>query len=75
MNPELVMADMVRHWVGHVLPGQPGAADRAVAIALRCYEGGASVAEACEEARRFIGSWMRHPSQLTQEHALLRRAS
>lgn len=75
MNPEFVMADMVRRWVGDVLPGQPAAADRAVAIALRCYEGGSSVGEACEEARRFIGSWMRHPSHQMPVHTLLRRAS
>ena len=62
METELIIADTVRRWAREVLPDQPVAADAAAALAIRCYAGGASVAEACEEARRFVGSWSRHPS-------------
>jgi hypothetical protein len=73
MTPELVLADMVRRWVGDVLPDDPAAAERAVVIALRLYESGASVAEACEAVRRHVGAWSRHPSR--HRAPALRRAS
>jgi hypothetical protein len=63
VEPELVIADVVRCWAEHTVPGDPRVAAAAVALAERCYVGGASVAEACEEGRRFVGSWSRHPSR------------
>jgi hypothetical protein len=69
------MADMVRGWAEEVMPGESMVADHAVAIALRCYEGGSSVAEACEAAKRFVGSCSRHPSQRTSVRNDLRRVS
>jgi len=62
MEPELVIAEVVREWALHALPDDTNAADAAAALAVRCYSGGASVGEACQEARRFVGSWSRHPS-------------
>ena len=61
--PEGVLAEQVRTWADQVAPGVPGLADAAVARALMCYAGGASVSEACREARRLLGSWLRHPSR------------
>jgi hypothetical protein len=75
MDPELALADVVRRWTNDVLPGNVDAADRAVAIALRCFVGGASVAEACEAARRFVGSLARHPSGRRRSTATERLAS
>src|SRR5581483_216773 len=62
MTPELLLASAVRQWVDEVLPGDDAAARAATGLAVGVYEGGASVAEACEQARQFIGSWSRHPS-------------
>ncbi len=59
---EVLLAGLVRDWVRGALPGEEDAAERAVALAERAYAGGASVSEACREARAFIGSWSRHPS-------------
>jgi len=36
--------------------------DRAANLAVGAYEDGASVAEACELARRYVESWLRHPA-------------
>jgi hypothetical protein len=63
MTAELILDNNVRSWVGHVLPGEPGAANAAAAVAVRAFSGGASVSEACIEARRMVGSWSRHPSR------------
>jgi len=38
---------------------------RAANLAVRAYEDGASVAEACELARRYVESWFRHPANGT----------
>ena len=62
MNSERVLAEVVRAWVREELPGQPGAADRAAAVAEAAYRHGASVDEACHDAVSFVGSWVRHPS-------------
>jgi len=59
---ERVLAEVVRAWVSAELPGQPGAAERAAAVAAAAYLAGASVDEACHDAIGFVGSWMRHPS-------------
>ena len=72
MEPELVIADVVRRKAEQLVPGNPRAAAAAIGLAERCHAGGASEAEACTEAARFLGSWSRHPSQ---QSASLRRAS
>jgi hypothetical protein len=59
---EGVLAEQVRAWADQMAPGVTGLADAAVIRALTCYAGGASVSEACREARRLVGSWLHHPS-------------
>ena len=75
MTTELIIADVVRRWTSEVLPDAPEAADAAATLAVRWYSGGASVSEACQEARRFVGSWSRHPSHRTNSAATLSIAS
>jgi hypothetical protein len=58
---EVVLSGMVRAWTRHRINDDQVAA-RAVEIALSSYAGGASIAEACEEARKFVLGWIRHPS-------------
>ena len=70
LEPELIIAGMVRDWVARALPNDRAAADVAAAYAVHAYTQGASVSEACEEARRLIGSWIRHPSHHRSEVAL-----
>ncbi|HEX4819527.1 MAG TPA: hypothetical protein VFV00_04925 [Acidimicrobiales bacterium] len=65
METEFIIADTVRRWAHEVLPEEPAAGEAAAALAIRCYMGGASVAEACQEARHFVESWSRHPSHRT----------
>jgi hypothetical protein len=60
---EQLLAQVTREWSELVLPGDRRAAKRATDRAVRSYEAGASVAEACEAARRFVSSWSRHPSR------------
>jgi hypothetical protein len=62
MTNDVLLAAAVRAWVDRELPGDAGAADRAAHIARQAYAQGASVREACEQARAFVGSWVRHPS-------------
>lgn len=57
-----VLDKAVRAWVTEVLPGDAAAAERAAYVARSAYEHGASVGAACDEARSFVGSWVRHPS-------------
>jgi hypothetical protein len=60
--PELVLAGQVKSWVEKVAPGERQLCEAAMARALASYAGGASVSEACEEARRLVACRMRHPS-------------
>lgn len=62
MSDELVLEDLVRQWAAEMVPGEAGVAERAANIALISYASGASVDEACGEARIFVESWARHPS-------------
>ena len=62
MSAELVLAEQVQSWVERVVPGDRWLADAAVARALTSFAGGASVSEACQEARRLVESRLRHPS-------------
>jgi len=73
---ELALADTVRAWVAQELPDEPTAASRAIDLAVRSYTGGASVSEACAEARAFVHCWARHPSHpRATPHAPLRLVS
>jgi hypothetical protein len=59
---EVVLSGMVRAWTHRQITDDK-VANRAVEIALSTYAGGASIAEACEEARRFVLGWIHHPSR------------
>jgi hypothetical protein len=60
MTHELLLAGLVQEWVREAPPDERIAAERAAGLAARYYAGGASVSEACWEARRFVRSWTRH---------------
>jgi len=75
MTCEELLMELVRSWVEDALPGDTEAAEDAAAVALRAYAGGASVSEACAEARRLVVSWSRHPSQGGAVRPLLRLVS
>jgi hypothetical protein len=62
-----LLGDVVRAWVHMEVPEDPGIAERAAARARAAYRDGASVTEACREAKEFVGSWIRHPSHWTEE--------
>lgn len=62
LRDELVIEDVVRHWAAEMVPGEAGVVERAANIALVSYAAGASVAEACGEARMFVDCLARHPS-------------
>ncbi len=57
------LAGWVREWTREQCPGEPRVSDMAVSIALSSYFGGASIAEACEQARSFVVSRTVHPAQ------------
>ena len=61
MDIEVGLAETVRDWARANYPGEPSVASGAVAVALDSYAGGASIAEAWEEARTYVASWMHHP--------------
>jgi hypothetical protein len=63
MDVELVLAGSVWDWARQRCPNEPQVAKRAVGVAMNSYAGGASVAEACEEARAFVASWTSHPAR------------
>ena len=69
MSNELLLAGVVRGWAEELRPGEPAAAEGTVTVAMRCYAGGASVSEACREARGFLRGWTRHPSHLRSSRA------
>ncbi len=57
MMDEVMIAGVVLAWAEQLYPGQPDAAEGAVEAAIRGYAGGASVSEACREARGFLEHW------------------
>ena len=69
MDVELALAGSVWEWSRQRCPDDPHVAEKAVAVALSCYVGGASVAEACEQARAFVASWAHHPARMERAHA------
>ncbi len=62
VDEELALIRWVQDWAGQRCPGDPQAAECAVAAGLTSLVGGASLAEACEVARAFLSSWVHHPS-------------
>ena len=75
MSAELVLAEQVQWWVERVAPGQRRLAEAAVAKALTSFAAGASVSEACEEARRLVESRLRHLASPTAVQRSLAAAS
>ncbi len=59
---ELILANAVRDWAERVAPGDEATIRAAVETALYLFASGASVSEACEEARKRTLSRLRHPS-------------
>lgn len=62
MEVEFALAGSVWDWARQQCPNEPRVAKRAVGVAMSSYAGGASFAEACEEARAFVSSWNSHPA-------------
>ena len=62
MRNDRVLAEAVRAWVIEERPGDGATAARAAAVARVYYTHGASVSEACHQARAFVDSWTRHPA-------------
>jgi len=62
VDVELALAGAVWDWTNGTCPDEPRVADDAVVLALKSYAGGASVAEAAEQARAFVSSWVHHPA-------------
>ncbi len=73
MDVEFALAGSVWDWTRQHCPDDPHVAERAVAIAMSSYAGGASVAEACEQARAFVASWVHHPARVEAAHKEQRR--
>ena len=64
MDVELALVESVRDWTREQCPNDSRVVDRAAALALSSYAGGASVAEACEQVRALVASWAHHPAHL-----------
>lgn len=62
MAQAAVLGEVVRAWVEQRWPGEHEAAGSAAVVAMAAYEDGATVREACDKARVFMGSWLDHPS-------------
>jgi hypothetical protein len=69
VDVELALVWSVRDWTRQQCPDDPRVADRAAALALSSYAGGASVAEACEQVRAFVASWAHHPAHLEAQQS------
>ncbi len=59
---EVILANAVRDWAEKAAPGDERTVQAAVETALYLFASGASVSEACEEARVMVESRLRHPS-------------
>jgi len=66
----------VRAWMEMALPGQTALADRAVALAVKSYEAGASIQAACRQVGETVDCWAHHPAtQKSEGRELVRLAS
>ncbi len=61
MDVVVALAESVRDWTEQSFPDEPRLAPMAVSVAVSSYVAGASVAEACEQARALVASWSHHP--------------
>ena len=57
MTSELLLVSMVQRMASETVPGLLDAEAGARGVALDSFAGGASVGEACREARRYLRSW------------------
>lgn len=73
MDVEFALAGAVSDWTKGICPDEPRVAEKAVMLALTSCAGGASVAEATEQARAYVSSWVHHPAHQSerQGHQLL----
>lgn len=69
MDLAYALAGSVWDWTQQHCPDDPRAAQMAVSVALSSYADGASVAEACEQARAFAASWSHHPAHFGDRQA------
>jgi hypothetical protein len=60
-DEELLVA-VVQTWAAELFPDDRRVGRWAAALALSAYVGGASLPEACREARVFLGGRARHPA-------------
>ena len=67
VSAELIVMDSVRSWLNIQNNDSPVLARKAVDVAIHALMDGASISEACAEARRWVDSWRSHPSH--QERA------
>jgi hypothetical protein len=64
MDVVFALARSVRDWSQRSCPDDPRVAQMAVSVAMSSFADGASAAEASEQARGFIASWVRHPGRV-----------
>lgn len=62
LSAEEVLASSVREWAETIVPGDEATIRAAVGTAISTFARGESLTEACEDARRVVGSRIRHPS-------------
>lgn len=67
---ELILANAVRKWAEATAPGEDSIIRAAVGTALYYFASGASVSEACEEARSQVLSRLHHPSHQPRDSQL-----
>ena len=57
-----LLISTVQTWAAELFPDDPHVGKRAAALALSAYMGGASLSEACHEARVFLAGRAHHPA-------------
>jgi hypothetical protein len=62
MTPEIMIVGIVRQYATDIVPLQPALATCAVELAFQTFAAGASVSEACAEARTLLENCARLPS-------------
>lgn len=63
MTNEELLVDIVETWATEIMPDDAESGRAAAAVALHAYVAGASVSEACREARSFLRGRAAHPSR------------
>jgi hypothetical protein len=62
VTDEELLISMVRTWAAELFPNNPQVGNRAAVLALSAYMAGASLSEACHEARVFLTGRASHPA-------------